>query len=299
MSLFLHQIFYGNNKFDIHEESIETFHRWAVIEPPASTRMEGETPSSVDRFFGKSDSPNACPLRLDLTLECPEETLLTSRSASFHKLKSDSPTIETPSVFWCLFVAHYGYSEYLQVGNRGKNRELEEKQAMMETLAKQTKLLKEGNMRLTHDAVQEILSTLMTSSSSDFLELVAYAHYYQKNVYVVFPHSYLVFSPFHGEEYPTIVLTKRPAQYDRNGGRYRLDAEPTPETLSAIRESKVALEHFAKPFRGVSSYKLDELETFARKAGILAEAGKEAGKKLKKGELYEKVVEKCCEGLCR
>jgi hypothetical protein len=41
------------------------------------------------------------------------------------------------------------------------------------------------------------------------------------------------------------------------------------------------------------------LETFARKAGILAEAGKEAGKKLKKGELYEKVVEKCCEGLCR
>jgi hypothetical protein len=249
----------------------------------------------VDRFFGKSDSPNACPLRLDLTLECPEETLLTSRSASFHKLKSDSPTIETPSVFWCLFVAHYGYSEYLQVGNRGKNRELEEKQAMMETLTKQTKLLKEGNMRLTHDAVQEILSTLMTSSSSDFLELVAYAHYYQKNVYVVFPHSYLVFSPFHGEEYPTIVLTKRPAQYDRNGGRYRLDAEPTPETLSAIRESKVALEHFAKPFRGVSSYKLEELETFARKAGILADTGK----KLKKGDLYAMVVEKACVGLSR
>jgi hypothetical protein len=184
MSLFLHQIFYGNNKFDINEESIEAMNRWAVIDTPEQVLIGGASStstSSVDRFFGMG---SASDLRLDLPPDTVEEkyeveTPRPSRSASFHKLKSDSPTIETPSVFWCLFVAHYGYSEYIRVGNRGKNRELEEKQKIMETLAKQTKSLKDGSMRLTHDAVQEILSTLMTSSSSDFLELVAYAHYYQ------------------------------------------------------------------------------------------------------------------------
>jgi hypothetical protein len=291
MSLFLHQIFYGNNKFDINEESIEAMNRWAVIDTPVV--REGPSTSTVDRFFGME-----ADLRLDLPPDMVEEeyaveTPRPSRSAS---LKTDSQhIIQHPSVFWCLFVAHYGNSEYIRVGNRGKNRELEEKQKIMETLAKQTKSLKEGSMRLTHDAVQEVLSTLMTSSSNDFLEVVAYAHYYQKNVYVVFDHSYLVFSPSNGEEFPTIVLTKLPAQNHRKDGRYRLDAEPTPETLSAIRDSKIALEHFAKPFRGVSSYKLEELETFARKAGILAETGK----KLKKGDLYAMVVEKACVGLCR
>ena len=298
MSLFLHQIFYGNNKFDINEESIEAMNRWAVIDTPEQVLVGGaSSTSSVDRFFGMG---SASDLRLDLPPDTVEEkyeveTPRPSRSASFHKLKSDSHVIQHPSVFWCLFVAHYGYSEYLRVGNRGKNRELEEKQKIMETLAKQTKSLKDGSMRLTHDAVQEVLSTLMTSSSSDFLELVAYAHYYQKNVYVVFEHSYLVFSPSNGDEFPTIVLTKLPTQNNRNSGRYRLDAEPTPEILSAIRDSKIALEHFAKPFRGVSSYKLEELETFARKAGILADTGK----KLKKGDLYAMVVEKACVGLSR
>ena len=276
MSIFLHQIFYGDNKFDINEESLAALEQWAVID----SGLKSEPSSHIDRFFGMGSSavPIDEPVR-----------------ESYQIPKVETETIQTPSAFWCMFVANYGYSEYLRLGNRWKNRELEEKQAMMETLAKQPKLLKEGSMRLTHDAVQEILSTLMTSSSSDFLEIVAYAHYYQKNVYVVFEYSYLVFSPANGSDFPTVVLTQQPVQNYRNGVKYSLNSEPTPEILEAIRESKIALEHFAKPFRGVSSYKLDELETFARKVGILAEAGK----KLKKGELYEKVVEKCCVGLRR
>ena len=293
MSLCLHQIFYGDNKFDINEESIEALNRWAVIDTP-----EPEV-STVDRFFGIGGaSDSAVLLRLDVPIISESECITPiaprpSRTSSFSKLKTNSPTIQTSSVFWCMFVAHYGYSEYLCVGNRRKNRELEEKQVIMETLAKHPKQLKEGNMRLTHDAVQEILSTLMTSSSSDFLELVAYSHYYKKNVYVVFEHAYLVYSPVNGDDYPTIVLKKHADKFTKGGGRYSLDAEPTPELLANIRDSKVALEHFTKPFRGVSAYKVEELETFARKVGILADAGK----KYKKSEWYALVVDKCCEGL--
>ena len=289
MSLFLHQIFYGDNKFDINEESVAALEKWAVIS------VGGGASTPIDRFFGIAP----------LTLDIPESTVKSggtspvaprpSRSASFTKPKDDSPTIQTPSVFWCMFVAHYGYAEYLRVGTRTKNRELEEKQTIMAAIAKQPKPLREGNMKLTHDSVQEILSTLMTSSNSDFLELVAYSHYYKKTVYVVFEHAYLVFIPASSAGEDTIVLTKHADKYVKSGsgGRYSLDATPTPETLDQIRHSKVALDHYAKPFRGVSSYKLDELEAFARKVGVLADPSK----KYKKAELYAAIVDKCCEGL--
>jgi hypothetical protein len=49
------------------------------------------------------------------------------------------------------------------------------------------------------------------------------------------------------------------------------------------------MEHYAKPFRGISAYKMADLTEMATKIGILDA--------MKKTELYAAIVEKCCDGI--
>jgi len=301
MSAYLHQIFYADKTFDITEESIAALEKWAVVRSSMKTHTKptfADPPSAVDVFFGIQEEvlPTKSPKVPDTISALPKPFQEKTR----HKLD-----IKTTTVFWCMFIAHYGYDEYVLLsGNRLNNRELEEKQKIMETLSKNPKQLKDGSMRLTHDGVQEILSILMTSSNHDFMELVAYSMYYKKTVVVEFDCAYLVYSPEKTESSvldartptkDTIILKRKPSTRGtgkERRGYYSLDMEPTPEKLEQIRESKVALEHYAKPFRGVSTYKMSELEEMAKKV-----LGDTPNTKLKKGELYAAIVEKCCEPL--
>jgi hypothetical protein len=162
----------------------------------------------------------------------------------------------------------------------------------METLSKNPKQMKDGNMKLTNDSIQEILSGLMVSTNDSFSALVAYSKYYNKTIYVVFSCSFLVFSntkePTEAKIEDTCVLYQT-RKHPKYGGSYRLEEEPTLEKLKNIRETKIEMEHYAKPFRGISAYKLGDLETMAQKIGVLDAKGK--------ADLYAKIVEKCCQGI--
>jgi hypothetical protein len=78
-------------------------------------------------------------------------------------------------------------------------------------------------------------------------------------------------------------------KHPKYGGSYRLEQDLTLEKLKHIRETKIEMEHYAKPFRGISAYKLGDLETMAQKIGVLDAKGK--------ADLYAKIVEKCCQGI--
>ena len=206
--------------------------------------------------------------------------------------QNDKPLNERPTLFWCIFLAHYGYSEFLRVGKRFQNRELEEKQQIMETLSKNPKQMKDGNMKLTNDSIQEILSGLMVSTNDSFSALVAYSKYYNKTIYVVFACSFLVFSNTkepREAKIEDICVLYQTRKHPKYGGSYRLEEEPTLEKLERIRETKIEMEHYAKPFRGISAYKLADLEAMAQKIGVLDASGK--------ADLYAKIVEKCCQGI--
>ena len=305
MSAYLHQIFHVDKTFVITEESIAALEKWAVIRKSTldkSTESDSPALCTVDSFFGIQGIPTKEPILEPTSPAIQPSITHTNTIKSIPKTSTQDKMIKTPTVFWCMFIAHYGYSEYILSGNRLNNRELEEKQKIMETLSKNPKQLKDGSMRLTHDGVKEILSILMTSSNNDFMELVAYSMYYKKTVVVEFDCAYLVYSPEKTESSAlatpikdTIILKRKPSTRG-NGkerrGCYSLDMEPTPEKLEKIRETKVALEHYAKPFRGVSAYKLSELEEMAKKV-----LGDTLHTKIKKAELYAAIVEKCCEPL--
>ena len=308
MSQFIHQIFYGNKKFDITEESISALEQWAIPSAPAVAPAIDLPPSPRGRESSFLSPRVHSPVVLSPVVPSPMVLSPVVLSPIPKREK-----IHHPTAFWCLFIAKYGYIEYLQVGNRQTNRELEEKQKMVEMFtpvlssnAKKSapgirKNLKDGNMRLTNDAVQEILSSLMVSSKEELYLLVAYSQYYEKTVYVEFDHSYFVFSPSAsslaegGEDTILLRQVRRSLGKTQSPPFYEMETDVAPEQIAELKRTKVALEQYAKPFRGVSAYTRGELEEFARKADVLGSLPP----KYTKATLYEKVAEKCCDAFRR
>ena len=64
---------------------------------------------------------------------------------------------------------------------------------------------------------------------------------------------------------------------------YAIDLEPTMEKIGIIRQEKVLLEHHEKPLKGMSTYKVFELEEMARKLQMVSTVS------LNKTELYKAV----------
>jgi hypothetical protein len=194
------------------------------------------------------------------------------------------------TLFWCVFVGIYGYTDYLNIGNKYNNAELEEKQTIMESLQKQPGKLKECNFRVTNLMIQELFSELMVCKRDQLFSLLAFTVYYNKTIYVVFENNtYLRFSPYKNTDAKPAADTTI-IMYCRVGTRnniYRLEQEVTDSTIEQIHISKLCLEHYTKPLRGVSSYKMDELELIAKKLAL------EIDGKWKKQELYEKIASMC------
>lgn len=268
MISFVNQIFYGNNKFDISEDSLEELRKWSIV------RKQYYEPD-VELVIPEPQKPQE--LRVEPRARQPE-------------IKKAHSTL-----FWCAFISQYGHAEYRMIGNRYQNRELEEKQKIQETLSKTPKLLKEGNQRITNEGIQEVLSGLFVSVKEDHSFLVAYAAYYKKTIYVVFADTYLVFSNLKEPESALLEDTwifYQTHKHPKYGGSYSVESEPTLELLSSIREKKVALVHYTKPLNGTASYKMSELEELAGKIGIL-ETPNDTKKKWKKTELYSAIADKC------
>jgi cell division protein FtsB len=347
MSVFLHQIFYDNNKFgsgppnnnatSITGEDtskslqgiVEELSKWSIplpiyveqIDVEASSFIENngpnvsniptlqssliKTPEQNPEFTYETPSVVAATLCSGIPqnpetksiCETPKENspkAPTTRNLVHHKIPANL------SIFQSIFILHYGYSQYLMAGNRMLNRELEEKQTIMETLSKTPKKLKEGNHKLTNDNIQEILSGLLVATKEEIMHLIAYSACYNRIIYLVFTYSYLVFSPtkdfsIDASNIGSVYILNQTRKHPKYGGSYYPDLEPTLEKLENIHNTKIHLEHYAKPFKGVSAYNLPELEEMATKIGIFE---KGVPVKHKKKELYDKIVEVCCAGIC-
>ena len=309
---FLHDVFFHNTRFEVSETTLAKLYPFAeynraipkpvvpliqsIPEVVAIPKMDVLS-NTLDFLDSKPTSskeivPTNTEIRCQPISQKQKPTIVAGNRTQNERHQNDKPLNERPTLFWCVFLAHYGYSEFLRVGKRFQNRELEEKQQIMETLSKNPKQMKDGNMKLTNDSIQEILSGLMVSTNDSFSALVAYSKYYNKTIYVVFACSFLVFSNTkepREAKIEDICVLYQTRKHPKYGGSYRLEEEPTLEKLERIRETKIEMEHYAKPFRGISAYKLADLEAMAQKIGVLDASGK--------ADLYAKIVEKCCQGI--
>jgi hypothetical protein len=295
MTKLLHQIFYGHKKFDFSKETLDkleasymlTVERWETFVSDAKnalTRKTNKTSSSscipmVAHNMAGSSSMVAPP-RVGIPMEIP-----TCGAPS-------APSVIVPqsanTLFWSIFIGQYGYDEYLRIGTKYLNREMEEKQRIVTSLASQPKKLKTSNYKITNVAIEEILAEMSILQHDTFMTVVAYASFYDKTIWLVFDHSYLVFCP-HGEDTnldpsQTIVVVQQP-EGARRKRLYGVMYPTTRERLDDITQSKLRLEHYQKPLKGMSAYKLPDLESMICKIPCL-----ETADKRKKSELYDTIV---------
>mgnify|MGYP003342261661 CR=1 FL=1 len=98
------------------------------------------------------------------------------------------------TLFWCVFIAVYGYDEYNTISNHFSNREMEERQKMMDFLKKKPSLIKNSNVKITKVAFQEMLTDLMINKKVTLSILILFCIYYNITIFVVIDDIYMEFS---------------------------------------------------------------------------------------------------------
>jgi hypothetical protein len=193
-----------------------------------------------------------------------------------------SPTKD--SLFWSIFISKYGYKEFLVIGNKYHNRELEEKHKiidfMKKTLISNDKKTFLQTHKITNVFVQEVISDLMTNTKTTLKSAILICIYYRIRIFLVTPlkKTYLEFCPFSYEDTSTINVNER--------GLYNVE---TDASFQNILDKYVLLEHGDKPLKGLSSYKTADLEIIANKLDINIYHNE---KKWKKAELYDLIMTK-------
>jgi hypothetical protein len=157
------------------------------------------------------------------------------------------------TLFWCIYIAHYGYDTYLNIRNKYMNAEFVEKEKIMEYLKSNKNILKNINKKITINAHQEIMSELLTNKKTSVLAINAFAAYYKTNIVVenTLNGTYIEF--VYNDEAKWIHL-----KYI-NRGRYGISE------IRPIANIGIKIDSSDKPLRGISTYKISELNELATK----------------------------------
>jgi hypothetical protein len=191
------------------------------------------------------------------------------------------------TLFWCIYIAVFGYNDYLEVSRNYGVKELDIKKQIADFLQKTPTAFKTSNIKVTKVAIQEILSELLTSQKeTSILCLLAMIVKHKINVLLVDPTDRFYLEYYHDkdmDESPTYVLRKD------TYGKYRIQLEPLSKDTSAHwKSSRFPLESYQKPLCAASLYKVHELEGLARRFSLYDDT-----KKYKKADLYNDI----CEGI--
>jgi hypothetical protein len=191
------------------------------------------------------------------------------------------------TLFWGIYIQAHGYNAYQIIGQKYKNEEIAEKQKIMIHLKANSMHYKTASTRkLTNVDIQEIMSELMTNRKTSLLTVSILAIYYKMPITLVKDNIYLEYG-----------LNERPEEkectlYFRHG-RYGLYLDDS----SAPKFSKTTafkLKGPNKPLRGVSTYKMAELqEIFEKVVPTTDISGNSTDKKRKKGDIYNAIIETC------
>ena len=288
---FLNQIFYPYNKFD-EANKIKLLNKYMLMKPLAEKILYDYNSKSVSVQVPEILPIPEIPIKPTLPIkpQLASPVVIKPHCSKEHHSKKQpelQKSIVYPqkvnSLFWCLFISEHGYDEYQMIVKNHISRELEEKQKMIDFIKKTPHVLKECNIKVTNVMIQEILSDLMLDKKSNIMLLLAMMVYYKKHVYLYKDHMYYKLT-YNAEE-PTLETTIL-IHYTKDN-QYGIDLEITQQKIDELDNNRIKLDHFQKPIKGVSTYKMDELHEIADKLGI------NGYEKWKKSELYSKIIETC------
>jgi|TARA_E500000178_G_scaffold340373_1_gene382992 hypothetical protein len=255
----LNQIFYNSNKFDVEPKLCEEY------------------------MFFQEYLNNVKPLTMiknDGQIEIPIENTIE---------KEIPPALFTPKkqdkLFWGLYVLHIGEAEYHMIGNKHKNVELEEKKKILDYVLKNRGHIKttakSNGVKITNTKMQVIESDLMVDSKTTWYSFWIMCFYYKINVLLVQNNIYMEFKT--DSVYDT-YLVERDDDFHITIDFTKMSKQKEIQ----IKKNKLLIDPFVdKILRGVSYYKIPELEKMAQILHVIPEM-----EKPKKGDWYDIIIKK-------
>jgi len=188
--------------------------------------------------------------------------------------KRDTTKNPLNTLFWSIFLSVHEYGEYMEALRRSGNREVEEKIRMVDSLKKSPKVLKETNAKLTLEQTQALYGSLLTSREDRIEFCAAYAAYYKRTIWLIYPKTYRVYSPTTEVSLDSDTIAVNVTPGPKHTFVYTLDQEPDIKALVGERTGILNAQ---------SKYKTAELVDIANKMGL------PVAPKTKKQEVYDAI----------
>ena len=220
--------------------------------------------------------------KLEIKKEMPEKSNKPSNRL-FDKQDYITPT-HKDCLFWSLYIAKYGYNDYMQIQVNYGVKKMEVNQKVIDYLKTRLYKMKGVNTRITKARVQEMFSDMMINQKdTPMINVYGLLCYYEFNIIMLDEtnKTFIRLLTDEPEDKPTYLLS-------RDGYRtYSIVIEPlTNNKINEIEETFVELENFEKPMKAISNYKTEDLERYVEKLGLSRGQGK-----MKKTDMFNMVWE--------
>jgi hypothetical protein len=195
---------------------------------------------------------------------------------------------QNDTLFWCLYIIHYGMKDYNNIKFNYGVKELEEKQRLSAFIRENAARIKNTNYKVTNVLIQEILSELLTSQKETSLSVLgAFTVFYDINLLIVDANDRCMLEFWANKEKDSSlnIYVLRKDKY----GKYSVQLEwIAPSRVLEMREKYLVLDTYMRPLKAASNYKVEELVELAKRLSIYDD-----NKKYKKSDLYESIQDLC------
>lgn len=204
---------------------------------------------------------------------------------AFRKKNSYFTPEQEDALFWCIFTLKFGSDEYNLIETKYKNHEIKEKMCIVDYLNKHKTAMK--SMKISKTVTQEIMGKLMTNNITDLQTLHGICAYYKLHVFVVNSKkmTYIDYDYSNSDDTNNddiFVIYKSNSLLSNTKCKYSIKTNINKGEITNIVENFVKFESFEKPFNGISTYKLLDLENIHKKLGL-------ENTKRNKNELYTQI----------
>jgi len=253
----LNQIFYNANKFDVDPKQCEKYMLFQDYVNHVKPIIQ-----TIEKFESIEEQIQPIPIVPKL----------------FQSKKKDQ-------LFWNMYVLEHGESEYFMIGNRFKNVELEEKKKIMDYVTKNSKHIKSqaqiNGCKITNVKLKSIESELLMDNKTSWYGFWVMCAYYKKNILIIQNKVCLEFMV--DSVYDTYLMERN------DEGYVTLDCvKLSSDKIHELKFNKLKIDPFQERIlKGVSSYKIPELEHMAQTLSVFPEK-----EKPKKNDYYDVIINK-------
>lgn len=178
---------------------------------------------------------------------------------------------EKDKLFWYLFIFENGFEAYNMLGRNKYSKEMDDKVEFVKYLKNEKRMLKDFKLKFSDIQENILYNPLNIYSLLAITEL--------KKINLIYYTDTLYFTNQKFDKECLIIY------YNQENKSFK---KVDNVDINEIKKNRLNIQYIQKPIKGLSSYKVSELEEICKILNI--NTMKNGVKKLKKKELYEKIV---------